>query len=55
MNPRNNRNEVAEDASPIVNAALAAADPAGAGWLYNSATGEFAAAGYDEEEGEWIE
>ena len=53
-NPRNNRNEVTEDATPIATAAGAAADPAGAGWFYNSATGEFAAAGFDEQTQTWV-
>jgi general secretion pathway protein G len=53
-NPRNNRNEVVEDATPITSAAGAAADPAGAGWFYNSTTGEFAAAGFDESTQTWV-
>ncbi len=53
-NPRNNRNAVAEDATPVVTVAGAPADPAGDGWLYNSTTGEFAACGFDETTQSWV-
>lgn len=59
VNPRNRRNQVVEDATPIATAAAGAATATGPGWYYNSTTGEFAAAGFDEVAGsatygQWI-
>jgi general secretion pathway protein G len=54
VNPRNGSNSVVEDATPRTTAGSAAATPGGAGWYYNSATGEFAAAGFDESTNTWV-
>lgn len=53
VNPRNGSNSVVESANPRTDAAGAPADPDGAGWYYNSTSGEIAAAGFDEDTGLW--
>ena len=54
INPRNHRNQVVDDATPVATAAAAPASAAGPGWYYSSTTGEFAAAGFDESTGQWV-
>ncbi|HMN39584.1 MAG TPA: prepilin-type N-terminal cleavage/methylation domain-containing protein [Phycisphaerales bacterium] len=59
-NPRNGSSEVAADSSATVlatSAAAAAMDPAAGGapgWIYNSATGAFAAVGFNETNNKWF-
>jgi general secretion pathway protein G len=52
VNPRNGRNSVV--AGGNAEAIAAAADPAGAGWYYDAATGQVFAAGFDESTGRWV-
>jgi general secretion pathway protein G len=51
INPRNKSSDVVESATPILSANDGPAVAGGAGWLYNSTTGEIAAMGFDEEVG----
>lgn len=60
VNPRNGLSTVTADATPVATAKAADAVSAGTGWYYDSASGTFAAAGFDEVPGsatygKWIE